>query len=363
MRILFLSTWFPYPPDNGSKLRAYHLLRSLGERHSVTLCSFTFGTARPDRSQALSEICERVEVLEANPFRRSRRQSALRFLSPAPIADKPLPAMVRLTRNLSAEQSFDVAVASTTVMSTYALLSGAACQVLEEHNFHTLWRWEQYLEQTSPVQRFRTWVSWRKRQRYDAALFNQFDLCTMVSDPDLDAVRRMLPGVRSRVEMLTNGVDCQHHRPGLFEATPNTLVYSGALTYYSNYDAMEYFLGEIMPHVRREVPGATLAITGSTRGVDLDRLPLNGHTRLTGYVEDVREEVAGASVCVVPLRKGGGTRIKMRTAELLQSPALRQRLSANARRLVEEQYDWAHIGQRFVALVEEVAARCGARSR
>ena len=76
MKVLFLSTWFPYPPDNGSKLRAYHLLRALGNRHEVTLLSFTFDTARPDKTDALQAICTqrpggRAEPVCGQPGRRA----------------------------------------------------------------------------------------------------------------------------------------------------------------------------------------------------------------------------------------------------------------------------------------------------
>jgi glycosyltransferase involved in cell wall biosynthesis len=139
----------------------------------------------------------------------------------------------------------------------------------------------------------------------------------------------------------------------------------------------------------------SLAITGSTVGADLGGLNLDDSVHLTGYVPDVRIPVAEATVCVVPIRQGGGTRLKIleamalgtpvvatskgaeglevidgehllladtpqafadATLRLLGDPALRARLVASARRLVEARYDWAQIGQRFVRLVEETVA-------
>jgi glycosyltransferase involved in cell wall biosynthesis len=175
---------------------------------------------------------------------------------------------------------------------------------------------------------------------------------------------------------------------------PNTLVFNGALTYSANYDAMRYFLSEIHPRIRREESAVSLTITGSTAGVDLSALPLDRSVHLSGQVEDVRPLVAGASVCVVPIRQGGGTRLKILEAmalgtpvvatakaaeglavtpeehiliaddpagftaqvlRLLRDPALRQRLARDARRLVEGTYDWPAIGRQFTQLVETVA--------
>ncbi|MGQ9768776.1 MAG: glycosyltransferase family 4 protein, partial [Anaerolineae bacterium] len=174
---------------------------------------------------------------------------------------------------------------------------------------------------------------------------------------------------------------------------PNSLVFNGSLTYSANYDAMQWFLAQVWPRIRAQVPAATLTITGSTAGVNLTGLALDDHVRLTGYVEDVRLPVAEAAVAIAPIRQGGGTRLKILEAMALGTPvvatakgaegldvvdgehllladdperfaasvlrlladdALAARLAADARRLVEGRYDWEQIGRRFVNLVEDV---------
>ena len=244
------------------------------------------------------------------------------------------------------------------------------------------------------MDRARTWVSWRKTRRFEARLFARFDVVSMVSEADR-AASAALTGDAMPVHTVPNGVDCDHTRADGWAEAADTLVYNGALTYSANYDAMRLFLGDILPRIRREVPGVSLTITGSTEGVDLSGLVLDGHVHLSGYVDDIRPVVGGAAACVVPLRQGGGTRLKIleamalgtpvvsttkgaeglevtdgqhlliadapeafaaATVRLLRDGPLRQRLAANARRLVEERYDWAAIGQRFVRLVEEAVA-------
>jgi glycosyltransferase involved in cell wall biosynthesis len=305
--------------------------------------------------------------------------------------------MTQAVRSILTSQPFDVVIASTQVMAAYALQAPQpVTRVIEEHNSMTRWMEERYREQDSPVQRLRCWLSWRKTAHHEARLFGQFQLCTMVSDQDRQTTLCNMSGYRGRVEVVPNGVDCQHHRPGLAQPRPGTLVYNGALTYGANQDAMWYFLTEIFPGIRQQHPEARLTITGSTSGVDLSALALNNSVQLTGYVDDVRVPVAEASVCVIPIRQGGGTRLKILEAmalgtpvvstskgaeglyvtpgkdiliadkpigfasevvRLLQDCALRQRLAENARRLVEEHYDWSEIGRRFVDLVEEIAGQ------
>jgi hypothetical protein len=82
VRILFLSTWFPYPPDNGSKIRVYNLLKALGARHQVTLLSFAFDTAAPDAGKEMMPFCSTILSVARSPFQRSQTARALRGLCP-----------------------------------------------------------------------------------------------------------------------------------------------------------------------------------------------------------------------------------------------------------------------------------------
>jgi glycosyltransferase involved in cell wall biosynthesis len=267
--------------------------------------------------------------------------------------------------------------------------------VLEEHNSLSRWAFERYRAQAHPIGRLRGWVNWRKRLRYESRLYRCFDLCTMVSELDREATVRLLPHRSCCVVVVPNGIDCQHNRPSMSRSQANTLVFNGSLTYSANYDAMQMFLSQIYPRIRIEVPDVTLTITGSSCGVDLAGLCLDESVHLSGHVDDVRPLVAGAQACVVPLRQGGGTRLKIleamalgtpviatskgaeglevvdgthllladepldfsqRVVQILQEPALSEFLATNARRLVERHYDWEQIGQRFVALVEAAGA-------
>jgi glycosyltransferase involved in cell wall biosynthesis len=242
--------------------------------------------------------------------------------------------------------------------------------------------------------RLRSWISWQKALRYEAPLLGQFQACTVVSDHELAFVGKLTTGSGCRVEVVPNGVDCEANRPHLVEPMPKTLIFNGALTYDANYDAMYYFLSQIYPLIRQQVPKVTLTITGSPKGVDLESLQIDKSVSLSGYVEDIRPLVAGSAACVVPIRQGGGTRLKILEAMALGTPVvstskgaeglevtperdiliadepyefaaqvvrllgnvgLAEQLALQARRLVEEQYDWTEITCRFVDLVEEVA--------
>lgn len=395
LRLLYLAPWFPYPLDTGSRTRVYYLLRSLAESHRVTLLSLNPQGWAPAQMDAIASICEQVAVVPQDPFRRNWLRMATRFLSLRPVVAAPFREMIQLVNDLHADQPFDAVIAGTVIMAPYALTLSDVTRILEEHNSGTRWMHERYKAQTSAIQRLRCWVSWRKAIRYESQLFRHFDLVTMVSEMDAAISRTLVPNDSPPVAFLPNGVDCAQWRWGLAKPQPDTLVFSGALNYHANYEAMRFFLAEVYPLIRSVLPNIRLRITGSVEGVDLSALLLDESVTFTGFVDDIRPEIAGAWVSVVPIRSGGGTRIKIveamalgtpivsttkgaegiaarhgehllladdpatfadYTVRLLQDIDLRQHLTAHARQLVETSYDWSSIGRQFVTTVEQTVA-------
>jgi glycosyltransferase involved in cell wall biosynthesis len=185
------------------------------------------------------------------------------------------------------------------------------------------------------------------------------------------------------------------------QPAPDTLIYSGSLTYHANYAAVDFFLRDIFPIIRAQRPGARLTVTGRLDGVPTERLSQQPGVTFTGYLDDIRPLIAGSMVNIVPLRSGGGTRLKIleslalgtpvvatpKGAEgldlvpgrdlliadqpadfaqavlsLLADPDLRQTLRHNGRTAVEARYDFARIGESFCEFVESVVAEAGAKA-
>lgn len=395
MRILFLSTWHPYPADNGSKIRIHHLLQALGARHEVCLVSFSFGTAQPGAGPLLNEALRTVDTVAVNPFEANQAPAARRFLSAAPLVARAIPQMQALCRRLLVEQEFEAVVASGAVMERYAREAPAGTfRALEEHNSLSRMMHERYQAGQGGLARWQYWFSWQKMRRYERALYGRFDLVTLVSEQDRAYSERYVHDERARVRVIPNGVDCEANAFRGASAAGSGLIYNGALTYQANCDAVRFFLAEIYPLIKSAAPEVTFKVTGSTTGVPLAGLALDDSVQLTGYVDDIRAEVVGAVVCVIPLREGGGTRLKLleamalgtpvvstskgaeglavvagehlliaddpaqfahATVRLLRDKALRHRLAENGRRLVENRYDWQQIGREYAALLERAA--------
>lgn len=393
MRILFLSTWFPFPPDNGSKIRAYQLIRALGQRHQVTVVAFNpdgLNAATVQASPGLGQV--EVHPVPADPYHYVSVSQLVKFASPIPVSYWRNTTMQRSVDQLLASQAWDAIVAFQGAAAIYVQHRHDIAKILDVDTALSFQMRERYDQQTQSIRRLRTWLSWQKAQRFERQLYRRFDACTVVAAAEVDYLESLTQGVGCRVEVVRNGVDCDANRPGRYAIRPNTLIYNGAMTYSANYDAVQYFLAQIYPAIRQQLADVSFTVTGSIKGVAQSGLNLDASVRLAGYVEDIRAEVGSHAVCVIPLREGGGTRLKILEAmalgtpiisttkgaegldvvhgeqllladeprafaqhaiDLLRDPARRQRLASSARRLVEQKYDWSALTQRFVGLVEE----------
>jgi polysaccharide biosynthesis protein PslH len=406
VKLLFLSTWFPFPLDTGASIRVYHLLAALARRHDVYLISFlSHEQARRGGSAFLSTLAAwgvNTQLVDRDPFWRDPLKARLGYLSSQPrdVLAGYSPLFAAHVRT-AAKEGYDAVICSGTEVLGYAP-SAPGPRLLEEHNFMTGWMEEQYRGRGKGRSAVFRWITWQKCLRYERRLYPMFDAVTMVSERDRHAVARSIPEVASRTVVVPNGVDISRNRPGLSAPQLDTLVFNGALTYYANADAMRFFCASILPAIQAQRPGVQLRITGMNHGVDLTEIRGIEGVTLTGFLDDVRPVVAGSWACVVPLREGGGTRLKIleamalgtpviatskgaegldvtperdiliaddpaefarQTLRLLGNPDLRSQLAAAGRALVEAKYGWDQISERFCGLVENVAERASASKR
>lgn len=400
MKILFLSRWFPYPPTNGSKIRILNILRQLASAHDVTLLTFGESTDQIDAVtvRALEAYCSRIRVVPYRRFQPASRKARLGFFSPQPrsLVDTYSPEMMAAVREACDRRHYDLIIASQSAMIPYALDGSGIPALLEELEVST------FLDATrcggSVSQRLRALLTWLKLSAYVRRVLPRFAACTVVSELEQEHLRAIAPTYRA-VSVLPNAVDLRDYADPFGPARPRSLIHAGALSYSANYDAVRLFLTEMYPAVARAVPQLTFRVTGATAGVDLAALPHHPGVEFTGHVPDVRPLVAESWASVVPLRVGGGTRLKILEAmalgtpvvatskgaeglavshgdnilladsaqefadtvvALLQSPRLRAHLADGGRRLVETRYDWRVVGQELLLLLEQVAARSAA---
>jgi sugar transferase (PEP-CTERM/EpsH1 system associated) len=406
MHILFVSSWFPYPPDNGARMRTYNLLRQIGREHQLSLLSFVRReNAHGVRHDSVSAICQVLGIVPYHEFRSSRPRALLRLFSPLPrsLLETYSPQMETMVREALHRHAFDLVVASEIgpgiCTAPYVAGHTGVARVIEDLELSMIWN--KVEAQRAWTRRARHRLTWWKLRRYAARLLAQFEGCTVASRQEQALLRSVAPGFEP-LAVIPNGLDLEWYQPeagwGSAAPIPDTLIFPGALTYEANFDAMAFFLRAVYPLIRARRPGTTLRITGRTDGVPVDRLPPSEGVVFTGYLDDVRPTLARSQVCIVPMQTGGGTRLKILEAMALGTPVvstslgaqgleathgqeiliadepaafadavlgllsnerLRKRLATNARALVRGRYSWDQIGKELDQFLRLVVQRHG----
>ncbi|MBP1684186.1 MAG: putative glycosyltransferase [Deltaproteobacteria bacterium] len=385
MRILFLSSWFPYPPSNGSKLRTFNLLRELSRQHDVTLLSFADQPDVDPAAPALAGMCRAVEVV-ATPCRSARRAAWLSFLRTAPrsLVGTRSPEMEQRIGELLSASPFDLVIASQLQAASYVPSCGGLTALFEEVELGVLY--EQFAHAPSVLRRLRYGLTWFKHRRYLARLLRSFRACTVVSERERALLSSTVPE-HPAITVIPNGVDLADYASVHQTPQRNRLIFTGSFRYIANHDAMCWFVRDVYPLIRAGVPDIQLTITGDAADRRVPDTPGVVHT---GHVADVRPLIASSWISVAPVRIGGGTRVKILEAmalgtpvvatskgaegldvrhgvhlliadtphafaeqvlHLLADPELRAELSRNARQMVEARYNWTTIGRRLAELV------------
>jgi sugar transferase (PEP-CTERM/EpsH1 system associated) len=390
VNILYVTNELPRATGGGQTVRDFQFLHHLARRHRFTVICFDDEGLGDSLSQ-LRGLCEKVEVIPrvvyAPPSGWQRRWDSLKdILQPLPRFIRALsPAvMKRRLGTLCQERDYDVIHIAHLEMGTLFPQNGRAKRVVGT-DVATL-KLRRSLELlTKPTHRlWRTIEAW-KVARYERQVIRQSDLYVVASEREAQWVRRVVP--EARVAVISNGVDTECFKPQP-ETGPDshTLLFVGTLSYEPNADAVQWFCREIYPRIRTRVPEVKLLIVGRDPPLTLRSLEQIAGVTITGWVEDVRPYLAQSTVVIVPLRNGGGTRLKILEAlamgkavvstsigaegldvthgqniliadtpdafaqavvQLLCSETLRQKLGENGRQLVEHYYEWGSIADRL----------------
>jgi glycosyltransferase involved in cell wall biosynthesis len=319
MRILWLKSDLLLPLDKGGKLRTWHLMRHLARRHTITYLSF----AEPGQPQAdvdgMREIAERVVTIpRCHPPKRS-----LRFYAGAAryIVD-PLPYAVgrhrsaryrREVARLLASDPFDVVVCDFLPPAVNLPTQLPCPAVLFTHNVEAeIWR-RHADTQTTAVGRWLFDAQCRRMLRFEGRTLARFDGVLAVSEFDSLTFSRLYPRAAKRpIRVVPTGVDTQYvgAAPPSHRAS-RRLVFTGSMDWLPNEDAVLFFCRNVLPQIRAQEPETTFSIVGRAPTPAVRALGTLPGVTVTGRVPDVRPYLRDAAVVVVPLRIGGGTRLKI----------------------------------------------------
>ncbi len=432
-RLLFLTPQVPYPPHQGTTIRNYNLLANLAGDYEIHLLCFQNSADNPPDNSPLPHFCSVIESAPAPAPRSPFNRAVKTFVSPSPdmglrLASETLQARLGM---LLERYRYDVVQIEGIEMAPYGLWLvqhplwryarekanlpdipiGRPRLVFDDHNAEYVlqqraWETDRRKPARWPAAAY-SLVQFNKLRRYERQICQQADRVIAVSDADRQALLRLDPSLN--ITVIPNGVDLDYYAaynrqsdPQAPDYGPNALVFTGKMDFRPNVDAVTWFAHEVLPAIRREVGDAHFVIVGKEphpRVQELARLP--GVT-VTGFVPDIRAHIAAAAVYAVPLRMGGGTRLKvleamaMRSAmvstrlgcegfqltdgeevlfaddaatfarsvvELLRDPERRARLGAAGRQFVQEHYGWQAIVPRLKAVYHELGVNGEADGR
>ena len=397
MKILFLSPTVPFPLTDGGRIRVFNLLKQIAEKSDITLLALE---TQPTDEEGIAELQQLGVQVHLVPNAPTLPRVSLRTLinafhrqQPITVSRYDLPTYRQRFRELLATEDYDLVhyeMFHTAQFHTETDLPG----VLSQQNVDSeIWR-RLCSETANPFYKFVYWTQQRAFQRYERVLSPKFDVVTCTSD--IDALVFQQHCAEDAIAIIPNGVDVTHFQPDFTTESPAHLIYIGSMDWYPNEDAVAFFANEILPSIQSEVSDVRFSIVGGNPSARVQKLAERDSVIVTGRVPEIKPYFAEATVFVVPLRIGSGTRLKILEAlamgkaivstsvgaegldlkdgeeifiadepkpfaeavtRLLTDPALRRRIGENGRARVEKDYDWRSIGEKLYQLYTEIGGR------
>lgn len=400
MKILVVTTKSPYPLFEGRALRTYNLIRQATLTHEVHLLSFV---QTPEDLAGLEHMRTLCPVVESEKlyFDGSRwplvRDAARELFSraPLPVVKYRTAAMRARMGRLLAEHAYDLVHLDMLHLADYQDLCGDVPVVLGEHNVEHVILQRRADTETRLLQRTYLRYQAAKLKRYEAQACRRAHHVVSVSDLDTAQLQALAPG--APVTTVPNGVDTSFFCAQGTPRQPDQLVFVGGFTWFPNLDAIRHFCEDILPRLLQARPSVRLTVIGhSPDSPAVRELAAHPQVTLTGLVDDIRPYVDAAAAYIVPLRIGGGTRLKILDAlamskaivstsvgceglavtdgqnilvadgpeafaeavlQVLREPTLARSLGQQGRALVEQRYDWAAVARDLMAVYSQTAAR------
>lgn len=397
-RLLFLAQTLPYPPDGGVQIRTFNILRLLARRFDVTALCFYRRASHPTDEHVRRSLAGLREYVDVEAFPIPQEYSPVRLLRDHAVSS----AIGRVytvrgyrsrryeqrVRQLLKDGSFDLVHMDSLDLSGYLPLVSHLPTVCTHHNVESALLRRRAEQESSTLRRAYLRYQARLMRREEARWARRVDLNAMVSPDDAELLRAIAPGARTLV--VPNGVDTE-----LFQSSPDGddgIVFVGGYTWFPNRDALGYFADEILPLIREKSgPSVPIRWIGRAPPEVREEYGTRHGIELTGYVDSIQPLVARAACYVVPLRVGGGTRLKILDAwamgktvvstsvgcegldardgvnilirddpagfadavhRVLREPTVRERLGKAARQTAERTYDWDVIGQTMIPAYE-----------
>jgi sugar transferase (PEP-CTERM/EpsH1 system associated) len=399
MRILVHGSQLLYPTNTGGRIRTSKLFERLQKRHDITWLCLKRPEETEEQVQAMRACCARIETfpfLETEKFTLPfYKDLAANLVSPQPFVVQKYfqPALRARIEQLLRSEPFDLLLCDFLQPSLNVMGLPFGPRILFQHNVESVIFERHYRERKLGPAKAYLYLQWRKLLAYEGRAAHWFDHNIMVSDEDVATMERLYRA--KNCSSIPTGVDADFYQPTGQEAPGHDLVFTGSMDWLPNVDGITWFAREILPLLRQELP-VKVWVVGRKPAPEVKALAeKHPDIEVTGTVDDVRPYIGRARVYIVPLRIGGGTRMKIfeamamgkpvvstrigaeglpltdgrdialadepaafaaRVLELLRSQEQRRALGAAGRALVTEKFSWEGVARRFTEICEGVVA-------
>jgi glycosyltransferase involved in cell wall biosynthesis len=312
-KILFITTRLPYPTNEGHQIRTYNLLKRICQVHDVHYLSLQRKDDDASAKQHLSSLCKSVTT-----FNIPSDHSKLRFLSDLALGFlTKLPFVVRkyfskelqytIKQKLNYEH-FDLVHFDMLPLAQYASCLGTTPYVLNNHNVESLLLKRRAENSNSILEKVFFNNQSKSLHHFEITACQNAKETFVCSKNDVATLKTMAP--LANFSVVENGVDIHFFAVDKVEKKPHSLVFVGGMGWFPNKDGMIFFINEVMPRLIKQCPTVKLTLVGKSTGVDIPET-LRNNIQVTGFVHDFRPIVTAASVYILPIRVGSGTRLKL----------------------------------------------------
>lgn len=342
MRILFFSITVPFPATDGGRIRVLNLLKQLAKTEQVTFLALQ--TTPEDRSGIdyltnLGIDCHLVERLPSPPpVTMTTVVRAIIKKQPVTVSRYYSSKLEKQFHQLLDQKKIDIIHYEMFHAAQYSLPTKIPALLSTQNIDSYIWK-RLGKETKNPVKRLIYWTQAKAFSRCERESYSEFSAATCVSANDQELLNRACPQLP--VHVIANGVDLDLYQVSEIIEEPETLIFTGSMDWYPNEDAVTFFLKSILPHVRQSYPNVRMLVVGQYPTDKLRQMVELANTDseviITGRVDDVKPYINQASVYVVPLRIGGGTRLKILEALALRKAVVSTTIGAEGLNLVDQQ--------------------------
>ena len=333
MQVLVLFHFYPLPADNGAKMRTWALLRALAaEGHAITLLTLASPRQVDEHAAEVRRVCRQVEYL---PWHLASLSSSRQYASRLMALFSSLPYGVLRFRSEAVKQhllrllsshKFDAILCEEPYLLVNLPASLPAALIVDNQNLEHVVL-ERYLAyDPNPARRLYARLESKKLASWEQQAWSRAHLVTACSEHDKRLMRRLCPSLS--VAVIPNTIDVDAYTPALND-DGETVLYTGGMDWYPNRDAVEFFVASALPELRSAAPNLRFVVAGRSASDGFcAKFACLRDVHFTGPISDMRAEIAKAAVCVVPLRIGSGTRLKILEAAAMAKPIVSTRIGA-----------------------------------